>query len=134
MKTTVDNAKEQIINAIRTYLAKNKDGSYRMPAIGRLPIYLLGQPGIGKTEIVREVAEEEGLGYVSFSLTHHTRNSLLGLPVILMNYASSVIPIIVAVWFGAKVEKAVAKVMPTTAALASGFHQGAPRPAKAGTT
>jgi len=38
---------------------------------------------------------------------------LLGLPVILMNYASSVIPIIVAVWFGAKVEKAVAKVMPT---------------------
>ncbi|MCR4838681.1 MAG: MoxR family ATPase [Eubacterium sp.] len=82
MKTTVDNAKEQIINAIRTYLAKNKDGSYRMPAIGRLPIYLLGRPGIGKTEIVREVAEEMGLGYEAFSLTHHTRNSLLGLPVI----------------------------------------------------
>ena len=38
---------------------------------------------------------------------------LLGLPVILMNYASSVIPIIVSVWFGAKVEKAVAKAMPT---------------------
>ncbi|SHK24696.1 PTS system beta-glucoside-specific IIA component, Glc family /PTS system beta-glucoside-specific IIB component, Glc family /PTS system beta-glucoside-specific IIC component, Glc family [Selenomonas ruminantium] len=38
---------------------------------------------------------------------------LLGLPVILMNYASSVIPIIVAVWFGAKVERAVAKAMPT---------------------
>lgn len=37
----------------------------------------------------------------------------LGLPVILMNYASSVIPIVVAVWFGAKVEKFVANRMPT---------------------
>ena len=37
----------------------------------------------------------------------------LGLPVILMSYASSVIPIIVALWFGAKVERGIAKVMPT---------------------
>ena len=38
---------------------------------------------------------------------------LLGLPVILMNYASSVIPIVVAVWFGSKVERQIAKAMPT---------------------
>lgn len=37
----------------------------------------------------------------------------LGLPVILMNYASSVVPIIIAAWFGAKVEHAVARAMPT---------------------
>lgn len=37
----------------------------------------------------------------------------LGLPVLLMNYASSVVPIIIAAWFGAKVEHAVARVMPT---------------------
>jgi len=35
-----------------------------------------------------------------------------GLPVILMNYASSVIPIILAVWFAAKVERFFARIMP----------------------
>jgi len=37
----------------------------------------------------------------------------LGIPVILMNYASSVIPIIVAVYFGAKVERFLLKTIPT---------------------
>ena len=37
----------------------------------------------------------------------------LGLPVILMNYASSVIPIILAVWVAARVEKFFLGVMPT---------------------
>lgn len=82
MKTTIKTAKEQIAIAIRTYLAKDDSGEYLIPAIGRLPVYLLGLPGIGKTEIVQQAACEAGIGYVSFSLTHHTRNSLLGLPVI----------------------------------------------------
>lgn len=42
----------------------------------------------------------------------------LGIPVLLMNYASSVIPIILAVWVGAKVEKFYAGVIPT---LLKGF-------------
>ena len=37
----------------------------------------------------------------------------LGTPVILMNYASSVIPIIVAIYFGAKVEHALLKIIPS---------------------
>ncbi|MBP2642754.1 MAG: system, beta-glucoside-specific subunit [Firmicutes bacterium] len=37
----------------------------------------------------------------------------LGIPVILMSYASSVIPIIAAVYFGSKVEHALAKVIPS---------------------
>ncbi|TCS80086.1 beta-glucoside-specific PTS transporter subunit IIABC [Pectinatus cerevisiiphilus] len=37
----------------------------------------------------------------------------IGIPVILMNYASSVIPIIIAVYFGAKIERIIAKFMPT---------------------
>ncbi|MEH7280486.1 beta-glucoside-specific PTS transporter subunit IIABC, partial [Bacillus toyonensis] len=38
--------------------------------------------------------------------------TFLGIPVILMNYASSVIPIILATYFGAKVEKSLKKVIP----------------------
>ena len=37
----------------------------------------------------------------------------LGIPVLLMNYASSVIPAIVAIYFGAKVERFFARVIPT---------------------
>ena len=42
----------------------------------------------------------------------------LGIPVLLMNYASSVIPIILAVWVGAKVERFYMNVVPT---LLKGF-------------
>lgn len=38
--------------------------------------------------------------------------TFLGVPVILMSYASSVIPIILAAWFGAMVEKGLRKVIP----------------------
>ena len=37
----------------------------------------------------------------------------MGIPVILMSYASSVIPIIVAIYFGAKIERLFAKVIPS---------------------
>ena len=43
----------------------------------------MGPPGIGKTAIVRQAAEEMGLGLVSYSITHHTRQSALGLPKII---------------------------------------------------
>ena len=79
---TIADAKESIKNGIRGYLAKKDNGEYVMKEVNRLPFYLEGEPGIGKTEIVKQIAEEMGLGYVSFSLVHHTRNSLLGLPVI----------------------------------------------------
>lgn len=38
--------------------------------------------------------------------------TFLGIPVILMNYASSVIPIILAAYFGARVEQSLKKVIP----------------------
>ena len=79
---TIQEAKETIKNSIEIYLQKDEAGTYLVDETVRLPFYLEGAPGIGKTEIVKQIAEEMGLGYVSFSLTHHTRNSLLGLPVI----------------------------------------------------
>ena len=46
------------------------------------PIFLMGPPGIGKTAIMEQVASELGVGLVSYSMTHHTRQSALGLPYI----------------------------------------------------
>lgn len=82
MKVSIKEARRQLMMAVKAYISRDEQGNYRMEEAGRLPVYLLGKPGIGKTEIVSSVAEELGIGFVSFSLTHHTRNSLLGLPVI----------------------------------------------------
>lgn len=82
MNSGIKQTKEMIKVGIRTYLAKNEDGGYVIDEINRLPFFMIGLPGIGKTAIVKQIADEMGIGYVSFSLTHHTRNSLLGLPVI----------------------------------------------------
>lgn len=79
---TIAKAKEAVKNGIKGYLLKDSEGNYVMKEVNRLPFYLEGEPGIGKTEIVRQIATELNIGYVSFSLVHHTRNSLLGLPVI----------------------------------------------------
>ena len=82
MKYTVKEVKEEIKKGMQAYMKKNQDGNYCLRSVNRIPFYLEGKPGIGKTEIVRQVAEELQIGFVSFSITHHTRNSLLGLPVI----------------------------------------------------
>ena len=79
---TIAKAKEAVKCGIKGYLLKDQNGCYVMKEVNRLPFYLEGSPGIGKTEIVRQIADELNIGYVSFSLVHHTRNSLLGLPVI----------------------------------------------------
>ena len=42
----------------------------------------MGPPGIGKTAVMEQVASELGVGIVSYSMTHHTRQSALGLPFI----------------------------------------------------
>lgn len=75
-------AKRALKDAIRAYLLKDENGKYVYSEVNRIPIYFEGVPGIGKTEITMQVAEEMGIGFVSSSLTHHTRQSVLGLPVI----------------------------------------------------
>ena len=45
-------------------------------------MFLLGAPGIGKTAIMEQIAQELEVGLVSYSMTHHTRQSALGLPFI----------------------------------------------------
>ena len=60
----------------------NEFGAWRIPPIRQRPVLLIGPPGIGKTQIMQQIAEETGVGLVSYTLTHHTRQSALGLPFI----------------------------------------------------
>lgn len=80
---TIDKAKEQLIRIITTYLEKKPDNSYAVPFNKQRPVMLMGPAGIGKTDIPRQAAKELGIGFVSYSITHHTRQSALGLPKII---------------------------------------------------
>lgn len=78
----INQAKNYIKNDVRLYLKKDEYGEYRIPLVRQRPIFLLGAPGIGKTAIMEQVAEELQVALVSYSMTHHTRQSALGLPFI----------------------------------------------------
>lgn len=78
----IKEASDQIKGAIRAYLSKDQYGLYRIPFRMQRPIIMLGPPGVGKTAIVEQIADEMGVNFVSYSITHHTRQSALGLPFI----------------------------------------------------
>ena len=78
----IKEAKQEIVNTVKAYLCKNAEGEYRIPAIRQRPVLLMGPPGIGKTQIMEQIAEECGIGLVSYTITHHTRQSAVGLPMI----------------------------------------------------
>ncbi len=75
-------AKEQIKQSVSIYLAKDDFGNYKIPIEKQRPIFLIGAPGIGKTAIMEQIAKELDIAIVSYSMTHHTRQSALGLPFI----------------------------------------------------
>ena len=79
----IKQAKEHIKNSVKLYLKKDAYGEYRIPIVRQRPIFLLGSPGIGKTAIMEQIAQELGIALVSYSMTHHTRQSALGLPFIM---------------------------------------------------
>ena len=54
----IKRAKQEIKDTIEAYFLKNEWGEYEIPAIRQRPILLLGSPGIGKTQIMEQIARE----------------------------------------------------------------------------
>ena len=75
-------AKQEIIDTIDAYLEKDEYGQYRIPEIRQRPVLLMGPPGIGKTQIMEQIARERDIALVAYTITHHTRQSAVGLPFI----------------------------------------------------
>ena len=78
----IKRAKQEIKDAIEAYLIKDAYGEYCIPSIRQRPILLMGPPGIGKTQIMEQIARECEINLVSYTITHHTRQSAVGLPFI----------------------------------------------------
>ena len=79
----IKRAKKEIENTIKAYLQKDAYGDYVIPAMRQRPILLIGAPGIGKTQIMEQIARECDIALVAYTITHHTRQSAIGLPFIL---------------------------------------------------
>ena len=78
----IKRTKEEIKNTISAYLLKDEFGNYQIPSVRQRPVFLLGSPGIGKTQIMEQISRECGIGLVAYTITHHTRQSAIGLPFI----------------------------------------------------
>lgn len=76
----IKEAKTEVKNALLAYHRKDENGLYQYPLVRQRPLLLIGPPGIGKTAIMEQVARECGVGLVAYTITHHTRQSAIGLP------------------------------------------------------
>ncbi len=78
----IKRAKQEIERTLRAYLAKDAAGDYVIPPVRQRPILLMGPPGVGKTQIMEQAARTCGVALVAYTITHHTRQSAVGLPFI----------------------------------------------------
>ena len=76
----IQQAIDQLETAVRCYTALDEMGMPLVPPETQRPLFLIGPPGVGKTDVVAQVARRLGVGLVSYTMTHHTRQSALGLP------------------------------------------------------
>ncbi len=78
----IQEAKEEIKKTVWAYTSRTETGTFHIPVKRQRPVLLIGPPGIGKTAIMEQIARECSLGLVSYTMTHHTRQSAIGLPVL----------------------------------------------------
>lgn len=90
----IQEAKDCVRDAVSAYLDTDAGGSYIIPRARQRPIVVMGAPGLGKTAIMSQVAAELGIGYIGYAMTHHTRQSAIGLPMIEnRTFGGEVVPI-----------------------------------------
>ena len=73
-------AKEELRRAFLAYTERTPDGQLCIPIARQRPLLLMGPPGVGKTAVLAQLAAELDVGFVAYTMTHHTRQSALGLP------------------------------------------------------
>ena len=66
MTMNIKEAKEQIKNAMTAYFTKDEFGSYAVPVEKQRPVFLMGPPGIGKTAIMEQIAQEGAIQIFKF--------------------------------------------------------------------
>ena len=64
----IKRAKQEIKDSIEAYLTKDNYGEYKIPSIRQRPILLMGPPGIGKTQIMEQIARECEIGLVAYTI------------------------------------------------------------------
>lgn len=78
----IQEVKDEVKKTIHAYLAKNEFEEYIVPRERQRPVFIVGAPGLGKTAIMKQIASELNIGLLSYTITHHTRQSAIGLPFI----------------------------------------------------
>ena len=78
----IKEAREELCRTILAYTCKDAGGDYKIPQEKQRPVLLIGPPGIGKTAIMEQAAKMCGVSLVAYTITHHTRQSAIGLPII----------------------------------------------------
>lgn len=58
----IKRAKDEIKDTIEAYLLKDSHGAYAIPAVRQRPVLLIGPPGVGKTQIMEQIARECEIG------------------------------------------------------------------------
>ena len=71
----IKQAKEEIRRTVLAYTERDALGALRIPMVRQRPLLLMGPPGVGKTAIFYQLAQELGVNLVSYTMTHHTRQS-----------------------------------------------------------
>ena len=63
----IKRAKQEIKDSIEAYLKKDRFGEYVIPLVRQRPVLLMGAPGIGKTQIMEQIARELKIGLVAYT-------------------------------------------------------------------